>query len=82
MNIKQNKKILVVSNDAGGAEIVSAYVKNNLDNYSFFCVLGGPAKNIFAKKGLDKYIIPENDKEIEKIFKSNDFDFILASTSW
>ena len=45
----QNKKITsIVSNDAGAAEIISSFIKNNNDEYVF--VLSGPAKKIFKRK--------------------------------
>ena len=37
--------IAVVSNDAGGAEILSSYIKKKKNNYIF--VLTGPAKKNF-----------------------------------
>lgn len=40
--------IAVVSNDAGGAEILSSYIKKKKNNYIF--VLTGPAKKIFYNK--------------------------------
>ena len=44
-----NKKITsIVSNDAGAAEIISSYVKNNNNKYVF--VLSGPARKIFKRK--------------------------------
>ena len=46
---KKKKFIAIVSNDAGGAELLSSYVKNNpTKNYLF--VLSGPAKKIFKEK--------------------------------
>ena len=38
----------VISHDAGGAEVLSSWIKENPDNYSL--LLGGPAKEIFQKK--------------------------------
>ena len=35
--------ITIVSKDAGGAEILSSWVKNNPGNYRYY--LSGPAKN-------------------------------------
>lgn len=74
------KSVLVVCNDAGGAEIISAYIKNNLHNYIFFCVIDGPAKKIFRKKGLKNIVYRE--KDIEKIFNLKKFDFLLTSIGW
>ena len=44
-----NSKVTsIVSNDAGAAEILSSYVKNQKKSYVF--VLSGPARKIFKKK--------------------------------
>ena len=48
MNIFKSKKILVVSHDAGGAEIISSFIKKN--NLRCFYKLSGPAVNIFKSK--------------------------------
>lgn len=83
MNIKQRSKILVVSHDAGGAEIISAYVKKNFDAYDFFCVLGGPAVNIFAKKKLKAVVLRGFENCPEKLFDSDcKIDLLLASIGW
>ena len=42
------RSILVVSHDAGGAEVISHWIKNN-NKYNFIYVLDGPAKNIFKR---------------------------------
>jgi hypothetical protein len=67
-------RILVVSHDAGGAEVVSSWVKGNSDNeYSF--VLQGPAEKIFEKKL--KKIHP-----IKSGHNLKEFDLVLTATSW
>lgn len=49
-NLKNKKitKITVACYDAGGSEIVSAWLKSN--KFKFFPFLGGPAKKIFKKR--------------------------------
>ena len=44
----QNKKLIVISKDAGGAEILASYLYNNKSNFD--AVLDNPAKKIFLKK--------------------------------
>jgi hypothetical protein len=46
--MNKHKRILIVVNDAGGAEVLSSYVRRTPGNY-IFC-LKGPAENIFRKK--------------------------------
>jgi len=63
----------IVSHDAGGAEIISSWVKNNEGNYFF--VLEGPAISIFKNKlGILKNI--GLHEAIQRC------DLILCGTSW
>ena len=73
MGIKFSTKIAVVSHDAGGAEILSSYVrKHNLDCHY---VLEGPALKIFERKlGAIKKISLED--------AINQSTSIICSTSW
>lgn len=71
VKIKKNK-ILVASHDAGGANILSSYIKYNPGNYEF--ILTGPAKKIFFKK----LKIKQNKKKINL----NNIEKIFLSTSW
>ena len=71
-NIKHTRKIGVVCHDAGGAEILSSYIKQNNIN-SNYC-LDGPAIDIFKKIGN---ILVNN---LEAVI--NNSDLILCGTSW
>ena len=53
------KRILVVCHDAGAAEIISAYIKKHTANGRFYCLVSGPAKKIFNKKGLSRFMVSE-----------------------
>ena len=69
-------KVLVVSQDAGGAEIVSSWVRQNSENeYQF--ILEEPANKIFGKKllGIKNNSITKLKKIIE------DSDFVITGTS-
>lgn len=75
--------ILVVSHDAGGAEIISAYVKKNLSKNNYFCVVGGPAINIFKKRGLENNIVEGFTNKAEAFFeKYKNIDFVLSDLGW
>jgi hypothetical protein len=68
--------ILVVSHDAGGAEILSSWLKREKNINNFFFILEGPALNIFKKKlGNLKRLQEKNVKDIQ-------FQKILTGTSW
>lgn len=71
------KKICVVSHDAGGAEVVSNWVKQNYEGFKFSFALDGPALNIFSKNLNTKIKKMEN---IAKQIKKS--DIILCGTSW
>ena len=74
MNIlNPNKKILIVSHDAGGAEIISAYIKKFNLKCDYF--LKGPAVKIFKMK-IPKIKILKN---INKIF--NKYNLIICGSS-
>lgn len=65
--------ICVVSHDAGGAEIISSYVRQNQTNCKF--VLSGPAVKIFERK-LGKLHIYDLEEAISTS------DYLLCGTSW
>tara|TARA_B100000767_G_scaffold193403_1_gene180517 strand:- start:2488 stop:3390 length:903 start_codon:yes stop_codon:yes gene_type:complete len=67
----------VVSHDAGGAEIISNWVKENPNKYSYNFFLEGPAVSIF-KKNISKDLIIFNDMDSFL----NKSDFLVCGTSW
>lgn len=44
------ERLLVVAHDAGGAELVSAWLRRHLDEWDAGLVLAGPAETVFARK--------------------------------
>lgn len=69
MNIFKSKKILVVSHDAGGAEIISSFIKIN--NLKCSYKLSGPAIKIFKSK----------IKKIPKLKNKSNINLIVTGTS-
>lgn len=68
-------KILVVSHDAGGAEVVSAWVKkNSFHQYAYYLL--GPAQSIFSRKLTGIKILDRNELDLSR------FDLVLTGTSW
>lgn len=78
---KSKKNILVVCHDAGAAEIISAYVKKNAARYNFYCLVLGPAKKIFGKKGLARFIISKASG-LKRLRQKGAVDALLCGTSW
>ena len=68
-------KILVVSHDAGGAEVVSAWAKKN-NFYRYAYCLQGPARSIFSRKLPVIKILDCSELDISR------FDLVLTGTSW
>lgn len=74
---------LVVSHDAGGAEIISAYVKKNPDHFRFVVIVQGPAEKIFRRKKLVHLFLDKHFETSADVFASLDkVDGILAGSSW
>ncbi|MEY3788583.1 MAG: hypothetical protein RIQ94_149 [Pseudomonadota bacterium] len=71
--MKNSKKIAIVSHDAGGAEILAAYVaQNNIDCH---LVLDGPAVNVFKRRLGAINTVPLQDAILN-------CDWCLCSTGW
>lgn len=76
--MSQKTELLIVSHDAGGAEIVSSWVGQNPGcNYTF--VLDGPALRIFRARLGEIDVISPADLSRELLER---VDFILTGTSW
>ena len=80
--VKQNKlknNVLAISNESGGAEALSSYLRHRGKEHSRFrCVVQGFAKKIYISKGLGKYLI-DAKKGRELILKGH-VDLLLTST--
>ncbi len=79
---KTRKNIFTVCNDAGGAEIISAYVKKNALKANFICLVAGPAVKVFKRKKLDKFFITGKRKPENIFSKLKNIDLILTGTNW
>lgn len=78
LNIHDGANILIVCHDAGGAEVVSSWVRRNPEfNYTYF--LTGPAINIFNRK-LGS-VISHSSKPLLSILLDS-AEIVLTSTSW
>jgi len=73
------KKILVVSHDAGGAEIISAWILKNPQN-TYTYLLQGPAVKVFQRRNPKLTVIDE--KEANDKLKESCFNIVLTGTSW
>lgn len=78
---KKSKNILVVCHDAGAGEIISAYIKKHRAKYRFLCIATGPAKKIFARKGLSSLIISKT-AGLKLLEENQKINMVLCGTSW
>jgi len=78
LNLPNDSRVLVVSHDAGGAEIVSSWVSHNSE-YDFNFVLDGPAVGIFRKKLGNISVLQPDDLTSALIDVA---DVVFTSTSW
>lgn len=82
MRDKIKKTIIAVCHDAGGAEVVSAFVKKNISKYNFVCLAIGPAEKIFKRKKLNKFLVSRTKNPEELFDKFKKIHLILVSTNW
>lgn len=73
---------LVVSHDAGGAEIISSYLRNHQGNLDFFAYTAGPAERIFLKKKLPGMRTSASSDSLEAFFMQHPAIPLLCGTSW
>ena len=66
-------KVAIIAHDAGGAEILSSWIRRNPTD--FITVLDGPAKKIFRNK-LDDYF----EASLSDALK--DTDWVLTGSAW
>ncbi len=77
--------ILVFANDAGGAEVVAAYVKKKLKPDEFRAFVGGPAIKVFRRMKIPAQSIPDNRKAIADIIAKHKHEAVLtlsAAPGW
>jgi len=77
-------KILVVSHDAGGGNILSSLIKKYHRNFNWITCVSGPAKKIFLKNRINLLAdqISFKYKDIKSVLGFSKPDLILTSTSW
>ena len=78
----KKKKMLVVCHDAGGAEIVSAYIKGHPDVHDYKVYVGGPARDVCASKGIDATSVSGNAYQWSNAFEDKKIDVVLTSADW
>ncbi len=76
-------KVFVVAHDAGGAEIIGAYIKKNHNCFDFHAYASGPAKAIFRRLEIPVKSISGNIADITRVVEKHaDAKFALLGTGW
>lgn len=79
--MKRNKRVLVAANDAGGAEIIGAYVRTHQDGMRYDVYAGGPAARVFKRLGVPFKKIADDEQKIAAIVRRHaDADYALFGT--
>ncbi|MDO8558218.1 MAG: hypothetical protein Q7S09_03465 [bacterium] len=83
MNLKFKKEIIIATNDAGGAEVLAAYVLANQKHFDFICYTSGPAVKIMERNGIVWSKAPEKRRLIAGILrKHRNAKLVLTGTGW
>lgn len=76
------KKLLVVLHDAGGAEIVAAYLKAKCTPLEYIVFAAGPASSICEREGIFFAAVPSNRDALRKTLTRYDDRTLLTATGW
>jgi len=82
MGKQGRKSILTICHDAGGAEVISSFIRKNQKKYRLFCFTEGPAKKVFERKGLGSMVAGENPDITGIMERTGRIDLVLTGTSW
>ena len=82
--VKKLNKVLVVVHDAGGAEIIGAYVRKHQRKAEFCAYGSGPAKNVFKRLKLPLRPIKDTSASIHAVIQRHtDAAYVLvAAPGW
>jgi len=80
---KKKKEILVIAHDAGGAEVIAAYLKKNIEKFDIHAYVAGPAAKIFRREGIVFRRIKDSDDAVTRVVrKYRRVDFVLLGSGW
>lgn len=77
------KKIVIACHDAGGSEIISAYLKKYQNKFRFQCFVAGPGAGVFRRKKIPFARAPFSARAIGAVLhKHSDAALVLTGTGW
>ena len=71
------KTALIVCHDAGGANLINSWKRNNNSKYKYYLYIAGPDKKIFKGKNMATYTITLSDAEDKALHV-----FALSAQDW
>ncbi len=78
---KQKPEVLVVAYEAGGSEVIAAYIKKHKDQKIFHIYAGGPAARIFRREHLHPKRIEDTQESVVGIVERHrNVEFVLTGT--
>jgi len=81
--ILKKKEVLVIAHDAGGAEIIAAYLRAHAPRFLFRSYIAGPACRIFRREGIPFKHAPSSRSGLERIIKKHaHVAYALLGTGW
>lgn len=81
--MKLKNKILVIVHDAGGADIIGAYIGKNRHRYHFVSYVAGPAVRIFRRRKIPATVITYSRAAIARVVREHrDAQSVLTGTGW
>ena len=83
MKQSKKKKIIVITHDAGGAEIIAAHSAKQRGEFLLLAFVAGPAQKIFAREHIPHKSVPSTPPGIAKLLEQHsDAGFLLAGSGW
>jgi hypothetical protein len=83
MSSRNKGRVLVITHDAGGSEIIAGYIRTHAKQYEFLSYVAGPAARIFRREQLPFETIADDLKHIRGVVaKHRDAAFVLLGTGW
>ncbi len=80
----KSNKILVIAYDAGGAEIIAAYLKAKMKQSKYVAYVGGPAAGIFERENIAFNPLPHTRTGIRYMITNqcSSVSFVLLGIGW
>ena len=77
------KEIVVIAHDAGGAEVIAAYLKKYEAKFDIRAYVAGPAERVFKREHIPARKVPADRLGISRILEKHiEASFLLTGSGW